>query len=160
MKDKHDSNRTVVTVFGLLIHQGKVLMIRRANEPYRDLCTIPGGHKQHGESLKEACCREMLEETGLAVKNPTLLGLIEVEIIGDPRDFISFYFACPAWEGTLTPGPEGELFWVDQKIAPQLPEVHPAFRSLAPYFFKPEKPFLARAIVDSSGQGQYQVNGF
>lgn len=157
MKDPHGRNITVVTVFGVLIHQSRVLMIRRAYQPYKGLCTVPGGHKRHGESLKEACLREMLEKTGLKMIDPRLIGLMEVESEGDPRDFMSFYFTCERCEGHLTSSSEGELFWADIGTASDLPEVHPAFLALAPHFLNPGRLFLARALVDSSGRGQYFV---
>ena len=160
MNDFQDRNITVVTVFGVLIHQGHILMIRRAREPYQGLCTVPGGHKLHGESLNEACIREIVEETGLKMIEPRLIGLMEVELEGDPRDFISFYFTSEHWEGKLASSSEGDLFWADIQAAPDLPQVHPAFQALAPYFQACNSPFMARAQVDAHGRGQYLVKRF
>lgn len=149
-----------LTVFGVLIRNAQVLMIRRAKEPYQGTLTIPGGHKQCGESLKEACAREIFEETGLTMKSSTLIGLMELERIGDPNDYMSFYFLCRDWEGQLKAGPEGELLWVEVDKATLLPETHPAFKSLAPYLLYNECPFLARGMVDDQGRGQYNISGF
>ena len=160
MSQKPERDLTVVTVFGILMDQGRALLIRRAAEPYRGQCTVPGGHKIHGESLKEAARREILEETGLTMIDPVLRGLMEVEVEGERRDFISFYFSCPRWSGTLTPSPEGELFWADHQAALAEPALHPAFRALAPRFFNPGPPFLARARVAEGGQGSYEVGDF
>ena len=57
----------VPIVFCFLIRDDKILLIRRAREPYKGEATVPGGRKRRGESLRAACAREMLEETGYTV---------------------------------------------------------------------------------------------
>lgn len=156
MRDLHDQTVTVVTVFGILINKGQVLMIRRAREPYKGLCTVPGGHKKRGESLEEACLREMAEESGLILAKPVFAGLMEVEVKGDCRDFLSIYFAFDDYSGELESSGEGEIFWSSLEAAPTRPDIHPAFRALAPYLLN-RKKFMARAIVDRRGEGQYKV---
>jgi 8-oxo-dGTP diphosphatase len=159
-KSVHDRTVTVVTVFGVLLKDGKVLMIRRAQEPYLGLCTVPGGHKLHGESLKEACIREMQEETGLTLVNPSLIGFMEVEMENDPRDFISFYFSAHGWDGLLTSSREGELFWASLEEARDSEQTHPAFKALSSCFYGQKEQFMARALVNRLGQGSYDVNSF
>jgi 8-oxo-dGTP diphosphatase len=46
-------------------NQLQVLVIERANEPYRDRTALPGGFIRAGEDLREAAERELGEETGL-----------------------------------------------------------------------------------------------
>jgi len=58
----------VVGVGGVVIHEGRVLLIRRGKEPLRGRWVIPGGTVELGETLEEALVREMREETGLEVK--------------------------------------------------------------------------------------------
>jgi 8-oxo-dGTP pyrophosphatase MutT (NUDIX family) len=50
----------------------KVLLTRRADNGE---WVLPGGGVESGESLAEACAREMLEETGLTVRVVRLLGV-------------------------------------------------------------------------------------
>lgn len=45
----------------------ELLLGRRAKDPNRGLFVIPGGGVEDGESLEQAFCREILEETGLKV---------------------------------------------------------------------------------------------
>jgi 8-oxo-dGTP diphosphatase len=54
-------------VSGLVVSDGKVLLIRRGKEPYKDHWSLPGGGVEPGETLREAVRREVLEETGLEV---------------------------------------------------------------------------------------------
>lgn len=43
----------------------QVLVIERANEPYRGMAALPGGFLRADEDLREAAERELAEETGL-----------------------------------------------------------------------------------------------
>jgi 8-oxo-dGTP diphosphatase len=67
--------RPVVGVGGVIIDNGRALLIRRGSEPLRGEWSIPGGTLELGESLKEGVARELHEETGLEVR---VLELIEV----------------------------------------------------------------------------------
>jgi 8-oxo-dGTP diphosphatase len=61
-------DRPAVGVGAVLIHQGKVLLIRRSKEPLRGRWVVPGGTVELGETLEEALIREVKEETGLMVR--------------------------------------------------------------------------------------------
>jgi len=65
----------MVGVGGVLIEEGRVLLIRRGAEPLRGEWSIPGGTLELGESLAQGVARELQEETGLDVR---VLELIEV----------------------------------------------------------------------------------
>jgi 8-oxo-dGTP diphosphatase len=68
-------DRPVVGVGGVVIVEGRALLIRRGSEPLRGQWSIPGGTLELGESLERGVARELLEETGLEVR---VLELIEV----------------------------------------------------------------------------------
>ena len=57
---------------GLLIHQGRILLVChvRENETY---WVLPGGHVKGGETLQNALTREMMEELSLEVEVGPLL---------------------------------------------------------------------------------------
>jgi 8-oxo-dGTP diphosphatase len=65
----------VVGIGGVVIEDGRALLIRRGSEPLRGQWSIPGGTLEIGESLKVGVARELQEETGLEVR---VLDLIEV----------------------------------------------------------------------------------
>jgi len=52
-------------VFGLFGKKVQVLLINRANEPFKGRWALPGGFVDIGEELEDAVARELCEETGL-----------------------------------------------------------------------------------------------
>lgn len=61
--------RPAVTVDAIIIARKyddfQVLLIRRKNDPYKGYWALPGGFVDGQETLKQACKRELQEETGL-----------------------------------------------------------------------------------------------
>jgi 8-oxo-dGTP diphosphatase len=68
-------DRPVVGVGGVIVEDGRALLIRRGSEPLLGQWSIPGGTLELGESLQQGVARELLEETGIEVR---VLDLIEV----------------------------------------------------------------------------------
>src|SRR5438132_14323256 len=60
--------RPIVGVGGVVIENGRALLIRRGSEPLRGQWSIPGGTLELGETLEQGVVRELKEETGLTVR--------------------------------------------------------------------------------------------
>lgn len=66
-----------IGVGAVLIHEGRVLLIRRGKEPLRGRWVVPGGTVELGETLEQALVREVLEETGLRVKPREIVAVFD-----------------------------------------------------------------------------------
>ena len=69
--------KPIVGIGGVVIEEGRVLLIRRGHEPLLGQWSIPGGTLELGETLAEGTERELKEETGLEVRVLDLIELFE-----------------------------------------------------------------------------------
>jgi 8-oxo-dGTP diphosphatase len=60
--------RPVVGVGAVIVHEGRVVLIKRKYEPLAGQWSLPGGTLELAESLEAGVAREMREETGLEVE--------------------------------------------------------------------------------------------
>jgi 8-oxo-dGTP diphosphatase len=70
-------DRPLVGVGGVIIHEGRALIVQRGKPPSRGEWTVPGGMLEVGETLRSGVEREVLEETGLVVKAGEVLDVID-----------------------------------------------------------------------------------
>ncbi len=72
--------RTTVRSYGILFKDERVVLVRSSNPHHvPPLWWLPGGGIDFGEAPEEALVREFLEETGLAVDDPHLIGVTSDE---------------------------------------------------------------------------------
>ncbi len=64
-----------LAVDAVIIRNGRLILIRRGNEPFRGMYALPGGFVEYGERVEETLRREVMEETGLRVVSHRLLGV-------------------------------------------------------------------------------------
>ena len=67
----------LVGVGAVVVHEGRVLLVRRGSEPLKGHWTLPGGVLEVGETLVEGVAREVREETGLLVEPLELVELVD-----------------------------------------------------------------------------------
>jgi len=78
----------------IMSDSGKLLLIKRNKEPFKDCYALPGGHVEKDELLKEAIVREVKEETGLDVYPVAMMGVYD-DPKRDPRyRLISMVYIC------------------------------------------------------------------
>ncbi|MCD6331179.1 MAG: NUDIX hydrolase [Thermoplasmata archaeon] len=69
-----------IAVDGVWIKNGKILLIKRKNEPFKGKWALPGGFVEYGERVEDAVLREFQEEVGIKAKIKKLLG-----VYSDPK---------------------------------------------------------------------------
>jgi 8-oxo-dGTP diphosphatase len=104
----------------LIEDDGRVLLVRRTNEPFRGLWTLPAGFINGGEDPAEAAARECLEETGLSVRVKRVLDIISGREHPRGADFIIIYQA-EVLGGELRPDDDADAVeWFTRNNLPPL----------------------------------------
>lgn len=67
----------------VLYNKGKLLLLQRATEPFKDYWCLPGGFINFQETTEEAIIREVKEETGVTAAVTGLVGVYRID--NDPR---------------------------------------------------------------------------
>lgn len=104
-------------------HAGRLLLVRRINEPGRGRWSVPGGRNRPGEDDQEAVIREVAEETGLDVEVTASLGWAACPA-PDGTVFAIHDYACRVKSGMLRAGDDADdVRWCDAETLASLPVV-------------------------------------
>ena len=103
---------------------GKYLMLlrnKKPDDPNEGKWIGVGGKLEPGESPADCARREIREETGLTMTDPSYRGV--VTFINDQYETERMHlFTCDKWTGELTDCDEGELVWLPKKEMDALPQ--------------------------------------
>jgi ADP-ribose pyrophosphatase YjhB (NUDIX family) len=116
-----------VGVGAIVLHESRVLLVKRGHAPGLGLWSVPGGLVDLGETTVDAARREVEEETGLKVRIAGLVGVLD-RVTRDPEGRVRYhwvlidYLAVPESIDTLTAGSDAaEVRWVTIDEVDRLP---------------------------------------
>ena len=116
-----------VGVGAIVLHEGRVLLVKRGHAPGLGLWSVPGGLVDVGETTVDAARREVDEETGLTVRIAGLVGVLD-RVTRDAEGRVRYhwvlidYLAIPESTETLTAGSDAaEVRWVTIDEVERLP---------------------------------------
>ena len=69
-----------LTVDGVILENGEILLIKRKGEPFKGKWALPGGFVEYNEKVEDAVIREIREETGVNAEIKELVG-----VYSDPK---------------------------------------------------------------------------
>jgi ADP-ribose pyrophosphatase YjhB (NUDIX family) len=118
--------RAMLCVAGIAFDGARVLLVRRGQPPGQGLWTVPGGRVEPGETLRDACARELREETGLVVAVGDLVEVVERIHHDDAgclrRHYVILDYLVAVRGGQLAAGDDADdARWFDESELESLP---------------------------------------
>ncbi len=115
----------LIGVGAVIVQDGRVLLIQRGQPPLLGEWSLPGGHLECGETLREATVREAREETGLVVKTDEMLGVYERIIRAEDGrvryHYVLIDFLCRPRSGNLQAASDAaDVCWFTREELPAL----------------------------------------
>ena len=138
---------------------GKYLMLHR-NSNKRMMPNVwmaPGGHREFSEGLFEAARREIIEETGLKIKNIKIKAT-GVAYLRDLDEKLYFHFLTADYNGgKLKQNPEdGELVWLTPEEISKLDNLLEELHEVLPYIFSDDDEVISyKAIYEKGNKMSY-----
>ena len=84
-------DRPYVGIGGIIVHEGRVVLVKRRFEPLAGQWSIPGGAVETGETLEACLAREMAEETGFVVEVGPVIEVLD-RITHDDEGKVLYHF--------------------------------------------------------------------
>jgi len=91
MSDRRYPDRPYVGIGGIIVHEGRVVLVKRRFEPLAGQWSIPGGAVETGETLEACLIREMTEETGCVVEVGPVVEVLD-RITRDEEGRVLYHF--------------------------------------------------------------------
>lgn len=85
-----------------IFKNGKFLMGKRMGSHGEGSWSIPGGHLEFGESFADTAKREVLEETGLIIKNIRFGAVTNDIFLEDDKHYVTIWMLSDYESGTAT----------------------------------------------------------
>ncbi len=104
----------------LVLDQDRLLLAKRAIEPFKDWWDIPGGFLELDEHPEQGAVRELAEETGLQIRPVELLG-IYMDTYGDGGEStLNLCYVAELLGGQPRPGSDvAQLAWFELGALPE-----------------------------------------
>jgi 8-oxo-dGTP diphosphatase len=104
----HAFRNPTLTADGVVLVDGRIVLVRRGREPGKGKYALPGGFVEYGERAEDCAVREVLEETGLRTEPLDLVGVYS-DPGRDPRGHIvSAVFRLRVVGGELRAGDDAD----------------------------------------------------
>ncbi|HTE21779.1 MAG TPA: NUDIX domain-containing protein [Candidatus Limnocylindria bacterium] len=101
---------------------GKFLLMQRTGSHGHETWSIPGGHLEFGESWVEAGTREVLEETGMEIKNVSFLATTNDLFPDHNKHYVTIWLTAD-WAANepaiLEPQKCKDIKWITLKELPK-----------------------------------------
>ncbi len=136
------------TVSALILNnKNKIMLVRRAVQPFKNKWDIPGGFLKVGEDPQKGVKRELLEETGLSIKPLKIFGIFmdKYHNVSNNKPIannftLNIYYLAKILKGKADPASDiSEIKWFSLDRLPQI-----AFKNGQQALDKLKKKFILK----------------
>ncbi len=94
-------NRPKVGVGVIVLKEGKVLIGKRKSSHGEGSWSFPGGHLEFNEEIEECAKREVMEETGICVKNIRKTAYTNDIFEKEKKHYVTLFVVCEYESGNV-----------------------------------------------------------
>jgi len=138
---KKERFKLIPSVYGFFIRDGKIILSRRFQTGFEDgNYSLPAGHADGGETMRQALIREVSEEVGVKVSENDLHLVVTMHRWCGDHERVDFFFTVGKWAGELRnmePNKCDDLSWFSQNQLPS--NTVPYIRAAIECYVKGEK---------------------
>lgn len=140
-----DGNRRPLVGVGVVVLRGEdVLLVQRGRPPRVGEWSLPGGKQEWGETVRQAACREVCEETGVEIMLGGLIDVVDLIAPPEERHYTLVDFWAIWQSGDVCAGDDAaDASWFDSRAIASLPLWDETRRVIA----------LARELAQQAGAG-------
>ena len=108
------SKLTIPVVVAGILKSDRILLLKRARQPFKGLWSLPGGKIKFGEFADEAIRREVKEETSIELFSAKYIGIVCERVFKDNSVVAShmiYVFLCEPQSENFISSEEGKVRW-------------------------------------------------
>jgi 8-oxo-dGTP diphosphatase len=116
------SSRPAVGIGVFVFKDGKFLLGKRVGSHGKNTWSVPGGHLEYGEDFEECAEREVLEETGVKIKNVKFYTTVNNVFTSENKHSITIFMLSDWVSGeprALEPDKFVDVGWFSFKNLPE-----------------------------------------
>jgi 8-oxo-dGTP diphosphatase len=112
LKDDKPMKRPAVGVAVVVIREGKILLGRRKSSHGSGSWSCPGGHLEFFETVEDCARREVLEETGIRIRNIRHGPFTNDVFVAEGKHYVTLFVVADYADGTVqVREPEKDECW-------------------------------------------------
>lgn len=142
-----------------LIHENKILLIKRIRGNYISFWSLPGGKIEKTEHVSEAAVREIAEETGIKSTFKNHLGFVSEHLMEKGmviQHFLLHLCELQSDDVSIIPGKEGELAWFDLETIDQYQsKIIPSDYLMITTMVKNKKKNYFNSVIQKKGEEHF-----
>ena len=147
--------RNIVATLECFIKKDNTYLMLHRNPNKRimpDIWMAPGGHREFNEGLFACARREIMEETGLAIKNIRIKATGNAYVKDIDQEFYFHMLTADYESGALRGNPEdGKLAWLTKEEILKLDKLLPELKKILPHILSDNQEVISYTAQYESG---------